>query len=634
MVKNEKKPKNEIPIEKNPINSKEPDPKKRLEKLKKEVWESAKKVMKNEEYSTSQENNELFGLFLKYFPKNVDEVFLVKWKNDFIFENDNFEETYQNNNEFHMRIKYDYLVYKLEKLKEFWTTPEHLYSQIEARLGLFLKVLKGETNYFDQDNKRWFLAQWGVDNQNNWGLNPEKFYSNNFNWIYLDPETIFKIIDEYEKWKWVKVEPDSNPNRYKNIKFEKLVTSRNPIIKKLLKQDENFIFIENYTAYSFISKTDEEIEKILNEDKTYDKYQNRSELEKKYWNFTKNINFWKNSFIQKRWWKNKELFEKIRANTSFDKINFDKFYNYNPTTKEEKLLGTQRMGSSSWPELFYEKPNIFVGLSKKGQYSMIKVDENVNNKIENNTKISEIIPIRYDENKKLYYLDYIKKYQEWRQKWEEILPKIIDPNWSDEQKIKAISFFIISNVTYNNTNQRFGARGQYTYDGYGFMTPFALFERDKELRCNGYAQNFAMAMSLLGIPVRQLGGDIYEENSLASSGQHAWNEVFVDGRWKVVDLTWADKSEEYRVPEPENTKYSEINLDYVMAERNDPIWNTRRLFLDSYISTIFKYKNPQEYEYVDLPEYFTNTPEEQPTWEEWVNSDRNLDIDIDEYIGI
>ncbi|APJ38703.1 transglutaminase-like domain-containing protein [Mycoplasmopsis pullorum] len=338
----------------------------------------------------------------------------------------------------------------------------------------------------------------------------------------------------------------------------------------------------------------------------------------------------KQLIYRKKWQINDTInyFENLITNLSFNNIDKNKFYDYNPKTKDAILISS-RMGSSFWPELFYEKPNIFVGLSHKGRLSIIKVDENVNNKTKNDIKISEIIPISYNKNKNLYYLDYAKKYKEWRQKWEETLPKIINPNWSDEQKIKAVSFFIITNVAYNSTNQSFEYAEEFTYDGYGFMTPFALFDRDKELQCNGYTQNFAMAMSLLGIPVRQIGGDIYEKSSLASSGQHAWNEVFVDGRWKVVDLTWADKLETPLIYESEKTKYREIDLDYVMAERNDPIWNTRRLFFDSYISTIFKYKNPKEYEYVDLPEYFTNTPEEQPTWEEWVNSDRNLDIIID-----
>ncbi|APJ38704.1 hypothetical protein [Mycoplasmopsis pullorum] len=282
-----------------PVESPKEEPKseKSIEELKKEVWTLVRKYI-NDDFSFEQNPQNIFISFLSY--GYIEQDFLEQWKNKNIDNNDRFLEAYKKDNDFYRFIKQDWLIYKLEQLKEFWTTSEHLFSQIEARLDLFLKAIKGENiSFIDRYSKRTIKVQWGVDNHDNWGLNPEKFYSNNLYELELDGKFLLNVIKEYEKWKWVKVEPDSNPDRYKNIKFEKLVTSRNPIINEILKQDENFILIGDYKPYSFISKTDEEIEKILNDDETYDNWKNQSDLEKKYWNFTSNIKFWNNSFIEK-----------------------------------------------------------------------------------------------------------------------------------------------------------------------------------------------------------------------------------------------------------------------------------------------------------------------------------------------
>ncbi|VEU70022.1 hypothetical protein [Mycoplasmopsis glycophila] len=51
-----------------------------------------------------------------------------------------------------------------------------------------------------------------------------------------------------------------------------------------------------------------------------------------------------------------------------------------------------------------------------------------------------------------------------------------------------------------------------------------------------------MAMTLLGISVRLIAWNIYNRDDNVYTGQHAWNEMYIDGRWKVVDWTWADKT--------------------------------------------------------------------------------------------
>ncbi len=53
--------------------------------------------------------------------------------------------------------------------------------------------------------------------------------------------------------------------------------------------------------------------------------------------------------------------------------------------------------------------------------------------------------------------------------------------------------------------------------------------------CGGYSELFVPIMQNLGIPA------IYISDGVKEPGQgHAWNQVYVDGQWKVVDVTWND----------------------------------------------------------------------------------------------
>lgn len=55
---------------------------------------------------------------------------------------------------------------------------------------------------------------------------------------------------------------------------------------------------------------------------------------------------------------------------------------------------------------------------------------------------------------------------------------------------------------------------------------------DKKAVCDGYSSAFTYYMQLLGIPCRMVTG--------TARGDHAWNQVELDGKWYLVDLTWDD----------------------------------------------------------------------------------------------
>lgn len=98
----------------------------------------------------------------------------------------------------------------------------------------------------------------------------------------------------------------------------------------------------------------------------------------------------------------------------------------------------------------------------------------------------------------------------------EILNQIIEDGMSDEDKVKAVHNYIVSNVEYDTSLSRFTA-----YD--------ALYEG--KAVCQGYSLLGYKMLNDIGIPTR-----------IISSAQmnHSWNLVRVNGQWYHMDMTWDD----------------------------------------------------------------------------------------------
>ncbi len=60
--------------------------------------------------------------------------------------------------------------------------------------------------------------------------------------------------------------------------------------------------------------------------------------------------------------------------------------------------------------------------------------------------------------------------------------------------------------------------------------------------CTEYAYLFATLARIIGIPARTVSGLAYSEEPSPGFLLHAWNEVYLDGRWRAVDPTWNQAS--------------------------------------------------------------------------------------------
>lgn len=92
----------------------------------------------------------------------------------------------------------------------------------------------------------------------------------------------------------------------------------------------------------------------------------------------------------------------------------------------------------------------------------------------------------------------------------------VDPEWTDTQKALFVNDYLVTTATYDHTLAH--------HDAYSLLV-------NKTGVCEAYALAYQAVMEALGIPVL-----------IASSGsmKHAWNEIYVNGHWYHVDVTWND----------------------------------------------------------------------------------------------
>ncbi|MBW7476821.1 hypothetical protein K0T92_19070 [Paenibacillus oenotherae] len=99
-----------------------------------------------------------------------------------------------------------------------------------------------------------------------------------------------------------------------------------------------------------------------------------------------------------------------------------------------------------------------------------------------------------------------------------ILPTIITPEMSEREKVKAIHNWIVYNVAYDSSLQR--------YTAYEAMTTGLAV-------CQGYSLLAHRMLQAAGFEALIIEGKVV-------TGNHVWNMVQMDGKWHHLDVTWDD----------------------------------------------------------------------------------------------
>lgn len=74
------------------------------------------------------------------------------------------------------------------------------------------------------------------------------------------------------------------------------------------------------------------------------------------------------------------------------------------------------------------------------------------------------------------------------------------------------------------------------------------FLRGEKGICSDYAAFLAVGLRAVGVPTKHIYG-----KNLRTGNQHAWNEVYLDGRWQIIDATMAQsRSKKFRTENAKN----------------------------------------------------------------------------------
>jgi hypothetical protein len=135
-------------------------------------------------------------------------------------------------------------------------------------------------------------------------------------------------------------------------------------------------------------------------------------------------------------------------------------------------------------------------------------------------------PLRYEKNYQVYDPEYrqprggyISMYL-WRQKIEDIISSLLEPQMSEYERVKALHDYVALNTKYDNNageNSNSHFADGVLFDGLGV--------------CDGFSSALKMLLNAAGIESLVVYGD-------APEGPHAWNQVKIDDEWYNVDVTW------------------------------------------------------------------------------------------------
>lgn len=111
---------------------------------------------------------------------------------------------------------------------------------------------------------------------------------------------------------------------------------------------------------------------------------------------------------------------------------------------------------------------------------------------------------------------------------------LVRPNYTAIEKIRSIYTWISYNIQYDQDGVK---NGLYSYN---FNATDVLHKRSAV--CTGFSVLFKDLVSRQGIPVEVIEGysrNVNQEGKHHDAPDHAWNAVYLDSSWQLIDLTWA-----------------------------------------------------------------------------------------------
>ncbi|VEU74920.1 Uncharacterised protein [Mycoplasmopsis citelli] len=493
----------------------------------------------------------------------------------------------------------DFYIYKLkQQIKLYEQHPYYLQP---------LERLKKLLYHYQNNYNKYVNFQWGIDKNNNFSLDPSKYYSGNYNQVWINDKYVENWLKYYQRWNWIFINKEDQIAKIKDEDIKALQIDPKFKNKKVLtdyiNRQINFAPDNHYKLWTINEQHPEKVNyNDVRSSKFETYYDKKEKISQQVINEINKLNLVNQIFeLQKDGIgiieDDDKKSKKHVIGHSIKNFNYKKFWKYQKYNNLNKLSMVNE-GYNVYNNLLWKEPNLFSDGSFHSNISkeLAKV-KNIRS-IDGSILFDKIEPLSIDEAKKIgkdLWINPTSEYKRWFNHWKEVLPKIINKKWNDKTKIRAVAYYIVANTSYLVL-----PNDDFNYNGYGFYNPTQIFTNDPEIKCVGYSMNLSAALTILNIPVRIVGGPYFgDSKSTIASGFHAWNEVFVDGRWKVIDLTNWDLYEGEDSQKPTYELRDDVDL---FLERNSEHMNKFKLDLGSYETTLMYFKNPKEYEYLDLPD--------------------------------
>jgi phosphotransferase system HPr-like phosphotransfer protein len=160
----------------------------------------------------------------------------------------------------------------------------------------------------------------------------------------------------------------------------------------------------------------------------------------------------------------------------------------------------------------------------------------------------------------------------------------IRPDMTDFEKEIQIIKYLVANVTYDveelsNDSPVIND----SYKAYGALV-------NHKAVCSGYAKAFDLLAKKCGLSTIVVTGEAI--NSSSQNGAHAWNQIYLDGEWYNVDVTFEDPITDVILP------YGQLFNNYI--NRTDAEFSSNHIRANGHSCTATKYGK-------NLVAYYLNT---------------------------
>lgn len=116
-----------------------------------------------------------------------------------------------------------------------------------------------------------------------------------------------------------------------------------------------------------------------------------------------------------------------------------------------------------------------------------------------------------------------------------VINQIIGKDMTDLEKVLAFYDWLILNVEYDfNALQTANVSNDQAYNHEAFHLE-GVFLSYKAV-CDGIAKAMSLFCRMEDIPCYKISGYVF--NSIGGGAGHAWNKIYIDGAWYIVDATW------------------------------------------------------------------------------------------------